>query len=239
MSDLANTFFTAGRGGPVSLSPPLVALGLTLTLGLPAIGLYRRQWGDTDLDWSDLRRGHLRTWMLFAAVVVLVGVAGRPADLALRIPDVGTIVDGLLFGFVAFAGTMVLVGLSLRVTGGLTLDVASRVVFEQPLPRRLAVAVTNTTVESVLFYGFAIEALHGFGIELWYAGVISSVGVLLARAQWGARHAMQWVPGTLVLAGIAVWTRTSLVVFAVRLVYDVVVSTSADASDYDFIDRPG
>jgi len=162
----------------------------------------------------------------------LVVVAGRVRDVGFRIPSVGVFVDGLLFGFIAFAGTMLLVGLVLRFTGGVTADEASLVVFDQSLSRRLAIGTTGATVETILFFGFTIEALLAIGTAPWIAGIAAAGGVLLMRAQWDTRNALQWLPGAVVLSGIAIWTRTVLVVLLIRIVYDTITLASGDASDY-------
>lgn len=216
----------------MSLSAPAAALGLALAFALPVSGLYRGPPDADDVDWPLLRRSLLRNWAALAGIVALVAVAGDPADLGLRVPAVGALVDGLLFGFVAFTGTMLAVALVLRATGGVTADAGSLVAFDQPPARRLAIAVTGAVVETTLFFGFAVEAALGLGSGPWVAGAVGAVGLLLVRARWGVRQALQWLPGALVLAGIALATRTLLVVVAVRLGYDVLTLLSGDADDY-------
>lgn len=216
----------------MSLPSSLLILGLTLSFGLPVVGIYRRRRDETTPDWEDIRRILRRNWVMLIALVSLVAVTGTVSDLGVRIPAFGVLVDGLLFGFIAFAGTMLLVGLVLRAAGGVAVDAASLVVFEQPAIRRVAVAVTGAVVETTLFFGFAVEALFALGAAPWTAGAAGALGVLLVRAQWSIRNALQWLPGAIVLAGIALWSRTVLVVLGIRLVYDTITLVSGDASDY-------
>lgn len=216
----------------MALSQPLIALGLVVSFGLPAVGLYRRRRLREPLDWARLRRMLLRNWAVLIGLMLLVVVAGRVQDVGFRIPSVGVFIDGLLFGFIAFAGTMLLVGLALRFSGGITADEASLVVFDQPLSRRIAIGITGAAVETILFFGFTIEALLALGTGPWIAGIAAAVGVLLMRAQWDTRNALQWLPGAVILSGITIWARTVLVVLLVRIVYDTITLASGDASDY-------
>lgn len=216
----------------MSLQPAAAAIGLAVAASLPAVALYRRRTAVSDVDWPTVRRALARSWAVLGLLVALVLVAGSPADLGLRVPSVGTLVDGSLYGFIAFAVAMIAVGLAGRLRGGLSADPASLAVFEQPAGRRLLVAVSSATVESLVYYGFVVEALLGLGAGPWLAGAVAVAGVLLARARWGARNALQWLPGSLVLAAVVVLTRTALVVLAIRLLYDVVTTLSGDADDY-------
>jgi hypothetical protein len=216
----------------MSLPASLRALGLVVALGLPVRNVYRRRELRSKLDWPWLRRSLLQNWAIVAGFALLVGVAGAPEDLGLRVPSVDVLVDGLLFGFVAFAGTMVLVGLLLRFRGGLTTSASSLVVFEQPLSSRLFVAATAAVTESVLFYGFAIEAVYGLGGGPWLAGTVAATGTLLSRSWRGADLLIQWLPGAVVLAGVAVWSRTLLVVVPIYFAYNALVLASGDADDY-------
>lgn len=216
----------------MTLSRPLIVLGLVVSFGLPAVGLYRRRRRRGPLDWARLRRMLLRNWAVLIGLVSLVVVAGRVRDVGFQIPSVGVFVDGLLFGFIAFAGTMILVALALRFAGGVTADEATLVVFDQPLSRRIAIGITGATVETILFFGFSIEALLAIGTGPWIAGIAAAGGVLLMRAQWDSRNALQWVPGAVVLSIITIWTRTVLVVLLIRVVYDTITLASGDASDY-------
>ncbi|WP_121820096.1 hypothetical protein [Halostella salina] len=217
----------------MSLSPPLLGLGLVLSFALPAVG-YHRQRTATSVDWPRIRRSLLRNWAALGAVVALVLVAGEPRDLWLRIPSVGVLVDGLLYGFIAFAGTMLLVALAYRFAGdGIPADDVSLFVFDQPPARRIAVAVTGAVVETTLFHGFVLAALLSLGAGPWVAGGVAATGLLLTRAQRGRSNAVQWVPGAIVLSALAVWSRTVLVVVLVRLVYDAITLLSGDPDDYD------
>lgn len=216
----------------MSLSPVLSVLVVAVAFSLPAIGFYRRRTATDDLDWPRLRRALLGNWAILLGLVLVVGITGEPGDLGLRVPSVGVLVDGLLFGFIAFAGTMLLVGLCFRFAGGLTADAASLVVLDQPVARRLAVAITGATVETALFFGLTIEASLALGSGPLIAGAVAAAGVVLVRARWGPTHALQWLPGAVVLAGIAVLTRTLLVVFVIRLVYDTITLLSGDTDDY-------
>ena len=216
----------------MSLPAPLLALGLVVALGLPVRNVHRRRELRSKLDWPWLRRSLLRNWAVVSGFVLLVGVAGTPEDLGLRVPSVGVLVDGLLFGFIAFAGTMVLVGVLLRFSGGLTTSASSLVVFEQPLSSRLFVAATASVTESTLFYGFAIEAVYGLGGGAWLAGGVAATGTLLSRSWRGTDLVLQWLPGAVVLAGVAVWSRTLLVVVPIYFVYNAIVLASGDADDY-------
>ena len=216
----------------MSLSPPLALLGLALASALPATGFYFSRRSAGPVDWPTVRLGLLRSAAAFLALVALVLLAGDPADLGLRAPGVGTLVDGVLYGFIAFGGSMVVVGLFGRLAGGLEADPASLVVFDQPLGRRLAVAVTAASVDAVLFFGYVVEALFGLGAGPILAGALGAIGLLLVRARWGLRFAVQWLPGAVVLAGIAVATRSVVVVWVVLLGYDALAMLSADPDDY-------
>lgn len=216
----------------MSLPAPLLALGLVVALGLPVRNVYRRRELRSKLDWPWLRRSLLRNWAVVSGFALLVGVAGAPEDLGLRVQSVGVLVDGLLFGFIAFAGTMVLVGVLLRFSGGLTTSASALVVFEQPLSSRLFVAATASVTESTLFYGFAIEAVYGLGGGPWLAGAVAATGTLLSRSWRGTDLVLQWLPGAVVLAGVAVWSRTLLVVMPIYFVYNGLVLASGDADDY-------
>lgn len=216
----------------MALSPPVALLGLAVSFALPVVGFYRRDPVEDGLDWPRLRRILFRNWGFLGALVVFVLVAGGPEDIGLRVPSVGVFVDGFLFGFVAFAGTMVLVGLVLRYAVGVTAPAASLVVFEQPLSRQLAVAVSGAVIETTIFYGFTVEALFGLGAGPWVAGAAAATGVLLMRAQWSTRNALQWLPGAVVLSGVVVWSRSLLVVLLIRMGYDTITLVSGDASDY-------
>jgi hypothetical protein len=212
-------------------SEPLLILGLAVSFGLPVVGYYRRGTAG-DIDWSHVRRGLLLNWAVLVGLVGFAGLAVGPAMLGYRLPSVGVFVDGFLFGFIAFAGTMLLVAVAARLVGGLTADPTSLVVLEQPLHRRLAVAVTGATVETTLFYGFVVEAVRALGGGPWIAGAGAAGGLLLVRGRWETEHALQWLPGAVVLSAIALWTRTALVVFLVRLLYDTLTLASGEVDDY-------
>jgi len=213
------------------MSPLLLFLGTLISVGLATGGYYYRRRAE-DLNWQRYRRGLARNWIALVALATLVGLRGTAKDLGLRPQPIGTFVDGTLFGFIAFAGTMILVGLVFRFVDELTLDRGSLVVIEQPRSRRLAVALTGATVESIVFYGFVLEAILSRTGEPLLAGVGATAGLLLARGRWGYRNALQWLPGALVLAGIALWARTVIVIVMIRFVYDSVTLLSADTSDY-------
>lgn len=217
----------------MSLASPVALLGLALAFCLPATGWYLR-WRrppDPEADWATVRLGLVRSLLLAGALVALVLVAGEPGDLGLRVPSVGTLVDGVLFGFIALGGSMLVVGLVLQRAGGVAADPASLVVLDQPVHRQLGVAVLTAGTEAVVFYGFVVEAVAGLGAGRLLAGAVAALGVLLVHARWGARNAAQWVPGAVVLAAVAVLTRSAVVAFLVLLVYAVVSTLSSDADD--------
>lgn len=216
----------------MSLQPPLLVLGLAIALALPVLAIRRRRTDDDEVDWPLVRRGLLRWWGVLGLLAGLVVIAGAPADIGLRVGSVDALVDGSLFGFIAFAGTMIVVALVGRAAGGLEADPASLVMFEQPPSRRLAVAVSSATVESVILFGFVVEALFGLGAGPWIAGGVAAASLLVVRARWNNLNALQWLPGSVVLAAVAVLTRSALTVLAIRLVYDVVVMLSGDEGDY-------
>jgi len=217
----------------MALSPLLLGIGLALSFALPTVGYYRQRTA-TGVDWPRIRRSLLRNWAALGAVVALVLAAGEPRDLWFRVPSVGVLIDGLLYGFIAFAGTMLLVGLAYRFVGdGVPADDASLVVFDQPPGRRLAVAVTGAVVETTLFHGYVPAALLSLGAGPWVAGGAAATGLLLTRAQRGLGNAVQWVPGAVVLSALALWSRTVLVVVLVRLGYDAITLLSGDPDDYD------
>ncbi|MFQ3293578.1 MAG: hypothetical protein ACI9PP_000753 [Halobacteriales archaeon] len=213
------------------MSPLLLFLGTLISVGLATAGYYFRRRTD-DLDWQRYRRGLARNWITLFALGTLAGLLGTAEDLGLRLQAVETFIDGTLFGFIAFAGTMLLVGLVFRFVDDLTLDRGSLVVIKQPRYRRLGVALTGATVESIVFYGFVLEAILSRTGEPWLAGIGATAGLLVARGRWGYRNVIQWLPGALVLAGIALWARTVIVIVAIRFVYDSVTLLSADTSDY-------
>ena len=218
----------------MALPLPVALLGLGLAFSLPAIGWYAR-WrrpDQRDLDWPAVRLGLLRSLAVLAALLALVLAAGGPDDLGLGVPSVGTLVDGVLFGLVAFAGAMLAVGLVGRFAGGVAADPASLVLFEQPVHRRLGAALVTAGVESVVLYGFVVEALLGLGAGPVVAGGAAALGTVLVHGRWGARHAAQWAPGSIVLAGIAVATRSAVVVFVVLFAYALLSLLSSDADDF-------
>lgn len=217
-----------------STSPSIVvsALGLVLVYGRPILARYR--WDSTaDPDWSTIRRLLVENWAVVGVVALAVAAVDGPAALGYRALPVEGVVDGVLYGFVAFAGTMLLVGLALRLFDGVTADAGSLVVLDQPVERRLAVAVTGAVAESLLFYGFALETLLAFGSGPWLAGTAATAGLLLSRARWGPRNALQWLPGAIVLAAVALVARSVVVVVLVRLLYDCLTLASSDADDYE------
>lgn len=216
----------------MALAPPLLVLGLVVAFGLPAIGFYRQPRSSDTFDWSFLRRSLFWNWGVLTGFIALATITGQPSDLGFRIPTVGILVDGVLYGFIAFGGTMVLVGLVLRRTGGPTIDAATRTVFGQPPFRRLLVAATGAIVETTIFYGFVLEALLAFNIGPWIAGAGATAGVLLMRARWSTQNALQWLPGAVILAGVTLWTETVLVALLIRLGYDAITLLSGDTSDY-------
>jgi hypothetical protein len=213
------------------MSPLLLFLGTLISVGFATAGYYYHRRTD-NVDWQRYRRGIARNWIALFALGTLVGLLGSAGDLGLRFQPIGTFIDGTLFGFIAFAGTMILVGLVFRFVDELTLDRGSLVVIEQPRSRRLGVALTGATVESIVFYGFVLEAILSRTGEPWLAGIGATAGLLVARGRWGYRNVIQWLPGALVLAGIALWARTVIVIVAIRFVYDSVTLLSADTSDY-------
>lgn len=154
-----------------------------------------------------------------------------PDDLGLGVPSVGTLVDGVLYGSVAFTGAMLAVGLLGRFAGGVAADPDSLVLFEQPVHRRLGAALGTAGVESVVLYGFVVEALFGLGAGPVVAGAAAALGVVLVHGRWGARHAAQWAPGSIVLAGMAVATRSAVVVFVVLAAYAIISLLTSDADD--------
>lgn len=104
--------------------------------------------------------------------------------------------------------------------------------FDESLPRRLAAAVAGATVESLLFYGVALEAVLAFGGPPVVAGAVGAGGLLLARLRWGYGPALQWAPGAVVLSAIALWSGTVVAVLLVRLLYDTVTYGSGTREDY-------
>jgi len=216
----------------MALSPPLAVLGLVLAFAPVAHGAWRGARTDDRPGWPRIRRGLARTWGLALAVLLLVLIAGDPADLAIDAPSVGTLVDGTLYGFIAFGGTMLAVALLAKFRGGVSADPASLAVFEQPLHRRLAVAATGATVEALLFFGVAIEAILALGGGPYVAGAVSAAGLLAVRARFSVKNAVQWVPGAVVLSGIALISGTVVPVLLVRLLYDGLTLASGDESDY-------
>lgn len=215
-----------------ALSTVVSAVGLVVIFGRPLLARFRGG-PPNDPDWPDIRRLLARSWTVLIGVALAVTVVDGPAALGLGAPSVGSLVDGFLYGFIAFAGTMILVALALRYAGGVAADRGSLVVFDQPVSRRLAVATTGAVTESVLYFGFAIEALLGFGTGPWVAGAAAVAGVLLSRGRWSSKNALQWLPGAIVLAAVAFATRTVVVVVLVRLAYDALTLASGDADDYE------
>lgn len=215
-----------------ALSTAVSAVGLVVIFGRPLLMRYRGSLPD-DPDWPDIRRMLAQSWTVLIGVALAVTVVDGPAALGLGTPSVGALVGGFLYGFIAFAGTMILVALALRYAGGVTADRGSLVVFDQPISRRLAVATTGAVTESVLYFGFVIEALIRFGTGPWIAGAAAVAGILLSRGQWSSKNALQWLPGAIVLAAVAFATQTVVVVVLVRLVYDVLTLASGDADDYE------
>jgi len=216
----------------MALSPPLAVLGLVLAFAPVALGAWRGARTDERPGWPRIRRGLARTWGLALVVLLLVLVAGEPADLALDAPSVGTLVDGTLYGFIAFGGTMVAVGLALRASGGTVASAATLAVLEQPAHRKLAVAVTGAVAECLLLYGYVVETIAGFGFPPAVGGLLAAAGVVVGRVRWSAREAAQWIPGALVLAGVAVWARSLYVVVLIRLLYDSLTLLSGAPEDY-------
>ena len=127
---------------------------------------------------------------------------------------------------------MILVGLVLRSTGGPTIDDATRIVFDQPPLRRRLIAASGAIVETTIFLWFVVEALLELHAGPWIAGAGATMGVLLMRARWGKRNALQWLPVAVVLAGITLWTETVVVVLLIRLGYDALIFLSINTSDY-------
>jgi len=215
---------------PPSTLVSLLALGVVVAV--PIVSLYRH-WGHSEPpDWPRLRRGLALNAALLVGVVTLVAATGSPADAGLTVPSVGAIIDGFLFGFIAFGGTMLAVALLAKFRGGVSADPASLVVFEQPLHRRLAVAATGATVEALLFFGVAIEAILALGGGPYVAGAVSAAGLLAVRARFSVKNAVQWIPGAVVLSGIALISGTVVPVLLVRLLYDGLTLASGDESDY-------
>lgn len=212
------------------LSIALPVLGLALAFGIPVVGRYRRAASD-ELDWVGIRTVLLRNWAVLGVLAVIAAVSDS-SSLGLRVPGVGPVVDGLLYGFVAFGATMILVGLASRFVGGVVTSEASLVVLEQSAPRQLAVAVTGAVVETTIFYGFAVETLLGLGAGPWLVGAVAATGVVLSRARWGTGNALQWLPGAVVLSVVALWSGTALAVVGVRLLYDTLTTLSGDPDDY-------
>ena len=215
----------------MALPLPAALLGLSLAIGLPTFGSYRRRTRAAPPDWAALRSGVLRYWGLFLLIVTLGLLAGGPADLGLSLPSIGTLIDGVLIGYIAFGGTMLLVGLVLRYADTYTTSEAARVAFDQPLSRRLWIASTNAVVEPIVYLGFVLEAVVGLGGPRWLAGVIGATGLLLVRAQWSPRNALQWLPGSVILAGIAVVTRSVVPIVLIRFLYDGIVLVVANAEE--------
>ncbi|WP_135830521.1 hypothetical protein [Halorussus halobius] len=215
----------------MSLSTALSVLGLALAFGIPTVGVYRRRAASDELDWSRIRAILLRNWAVFGVLAAIAAVSDS-SSLGFRVPGVGPLVDGLLYGFVAFGATMMLVGLASRFAGGVVTSDASLLVLEQPVSRKLAVAVTGAVVETTVFYGFAVETLLGLGAGPWLAGAVAAAGVVLSRARWATGNALQWLPGAVVLAGVALWSGTALAVVGVRLLYDTLTTLSGDPDDY-------
>lgn len=177
-------------------STAVTVLGLLVVFGLPTVGIYRRR-TVSEVDWPLIRRMLIKNWVVVTVLVLVVGATDGLAALGLSVPSLSALIDGFLYGFIAFGGTMIAVGLVLRYTGGVTADRGSLVVFDQPIRRRLVVAITGAVVESVFFYGFAIEALLGFGSGPLIAGAAAAGGLLLFRARWSRMNALQWLPGRL------------------------------------------
>lgn len=207
-------------------------LALSIVFAAPVVSLYRHRGRSEPPDWPRLRVGLALNAALLVGVIALVVGTGSPADAGLAVPSVGAIIDGFLFGFIAFGGTMLIVALLAKARGGVSADPASLVVFEQPLHRRLAVAATGATVEALLFFGVAIEAVRGLGGGPYVAGAIAAAGLLAIRARFSVENAVQWVPGAAVLSGIALTTGTAIPVLLVRLLYDGLTLASGDESDY-------
>lgn len=218
----------------MALPAPLAALGVAVVLAVPLSSFLRYHRRDArDLDWPLIRRGlALNVALVLGVVLAVVGVTGSTAGVGLVVPSVDAVVDGFLYGFIAFGVVMLLVGLLAKFAGGITADPASLVLFEQPLYRRVGAGVVGATVEAVLFYGVAIQSVLALGGGEWIAGGVAAAGLLVIRARWNAAHALQWVPGAVILSAIALRAGTAVPVLLVRLLYDVITYASGDVDDY-------
>lgn len=209
------------------------AVALSLALAAPLLGTYRHRRRDAErVDWPEICRGIARYVVVLVVAVALVATAGSPADVGLRFDSTGAIVDGFAYGFIAFGAVMLVVSLLQRYRGADTADPASLVVFDQSPSRRLVAGVAGATVESVLFYGVALEAVLALGGPPVVAGAVGAGGLLLARLRWGHRQALQWAPGAVVLSTIALWAGTVVPVLLVRLLYDTLTYATGTRADY-------
>jgi len=214
----------------MALPTPVALLVLALVLGSVAYGHYREI--PDPPDWETLRSGLIRLWALTGVLGALVVFFGTPADVFLGAPSVGTLVDGFLFGFIAYAGTMLLSALAVRQTGGVTASEATLVLLEQPRRRKLGAALTNAVAESLVFYGYAAGALVALGAPTWAGALVGTAGFVVTRTRWRVREGLQHLPGALVLAGLLVHTESLYAVVLVRLVYETVTILSGSPEDY-------
>lgn len=216
----------------MALQTPIALLVLLLVFVVPVLSIYRGRRHADGLDWPRVRLGLAVNAGIVLGVIALVVATGSRSATGLVVPSVDAIIDGSLFGFIAFGGVMLLVGLLAKFRGGVAADPASLVVFEQPLYRRLAVAVTGATIESLLFYGVAIGAVLALGGGQYVAGGVAAAGLVLVRARFSTANAVQWVPGAFVLSGVALLADTVIPVLLIRLLYDTLTLASGDAEEY-------
>jgi hypothetical protein len=214
----------------MALSTPVALLGLAIVLAYPALAVARRNRTIEDPGWPDIRRSIARQWAFSLAILALVALAGGPADVAFRRPP--SLAEGLLYGFIAFGGTMALIGLLGRRTGGMAATELTLASLELSLGRTYLLAFSVAFTESVLFYGYLIETLAGLGVPLLAAGALAGLCAALTRARGGPRVVGQWLPGALALAGVAVWTRSIMVVLPVLFFYNGLTTLSASPEDY-------
>lgn len=220
---------------PARMTPStyVSVLGLLVAFSVPALGLLRRLQDDADrVDWPQVGRSIALKASLLAIVVVLVAVAGSPADLGIRVRSRGVLLYYVGIGLLAYGGTMVTVSLLERLSGSITAEPATLVVLNRPLFDRLAAGVTGASVDSLLYYGVAIEAVLALGGGPVVAGSVGAGGLLLARVRWGVRTVLRWTPVAVVFSIITLLSGSVVPVLVTRLVYDVVAYASSDPADF-------
>lgn len=201
---------------------PLAALGLTLALSLPELGLARLLFADTPVG---ARIGRELIWTAFGALMLLwiTRVERLPlSSIGFRRPSWTTLGWGLAASLVLLATVMLTFAVIAPALGLKQNMAATARIVQVPLWLMLLTPVVAGVAEEIVYRGYAIERLTLLTGRRWLAGLIAGAAFLVVHWSWGATQMIAVAFATVILVGLYQWRRDLVCCMLAHVLTDLI-----------------